>query len=164
MKKWFSILPAGALILSLSMLNSCSSNAQDMPTSGPVRPEAVQRSNYPETQLAAPAEVKTTTRASYQDLDAAGFKKIMQENPEAVLLDVRTPRETAMGKIEGAIEIDIANPNFAQEIQRLDKSKTYLVYCRSGRRSVSACKAMEDQGFQSLYNLRGGILAWNAQQ
>lgn len=145
MKKWFSILPVSALIVSLFMLHSCSGSAQ-------------------ETQAAAPVVPQAVVKSVYQNVDVADFKKIMQEDPNAVVLDVRTPRETAMGKIEGAIEIDISNPNFAGEVQKLDKSKTYLVYCRSGRRSVSACQLMQQEGFQNLYNLRGGILAWNAQQ
>lgn len=96
----------------------------------------------------------------YSDLSASEFKKIMEENPEVVVLDVRTAPEVAAGKIEGATVIDIKQPDFKEKITELDKEKTYLVYCRSGRRSVSACNIMAESGFDSLYNLKGGILSW----
>jgi rhodanese-related sulfurtransferase len=97
--------------------------------------------------------------AGYTDLDVAAFKAKMAD-PGIVLLDVRTPEETAQGKIEGTITLDFKNPNFAAEVEKLDKSKTYLVYCRSGNRSGKACKLMAEKGFTNLFNLAGGYLAW----
>ena len=94
------------------------------------------------------------------DLNVTEFKSEMEEE-NAVLLDVRTPQETAQGMIEGAIEIDVRNPNFIEKIQALDKSKTYLVYCRSGRRSTAACNIMEEEGFEDLKNLLGGFNKWS---
>lgn len=87
------------------------------------------------------------------------FAKKMQEK-DVVLLDVRTPEEIAQGKIAGAAELDFRSPDFAAQVDKLDKNKTYLIYCRSGNRSGQACKMMADKGFTSLYNLAGGILAW----
>jgi len=86
--------------------------------------------------------------------------KMKMEEPNMVILDVRTPAETAKGKIEGAIEMDIRSNDFQEKIQKLDKEKTYLVYCRSGGRSVKACGALEENGFANLYNLKGGFNAW----
>lgn len=83
--------------------------------------------------------------------------------PNTVVLDVRTPEETAQEKIPGAIEINYYDPGFAQKIGKLDKTKTYLVYCRSGNRSSRACEAMQQMGFFNLYNLQGGMLAWKMQ-
>lgn len=96
----------------------------------------------------------------YQDLDVAAFKAKMSE-PGIVLLDVRTPEETAQGMIEGASEIDYKAEGFEAKIDQLDKEKTYLIYCRSGNRSGKACKLMAEKGFKKLYNLSGGYLAWN---
>ncbi|MFK7775281.1 MAG: rhodanese-like domain-containing protein [Saprospiraceae bacterium] len=93
------------------------------------------------------------------DLDVAEFKHKMKEK-EIVILDVRTPVETTSGKIEGAIEINVKSADFQEKIRELDKDKTYLVYCRSGRRSVKACNIMEKEGFGKLYNLIGGFNAW----
>lgn len=95
----------------------------------------------------------------YQDLNVAEFKAKMAQ-PGTVVLDVRTPEETAEGKIEGAVEIDFEGQNFEAEIDKLDKNKTYLVYCRSGGRSSQASELMAEKGLKNIYNLTGGYLAW----
>ena len=93
------------------------------------------------------------------DIDVAEFKDKMNEK-DVIILDVRTPAETAQGKIEGAIEIDVKSADFKEKIKNLDKDKTYLVYCRSGGRSVTACNILEKEGFENLNNLLGGFNAW----
>ncbi len=100
-----------------------------------------------------------TTSGDYTNLDVAAFKAKMAE-PGIVLLDVRTPEETAEGMIEGAAQLDFEAANFEAEVDKLDKSKTYLIYCRSGNRSGQASKLMAEKGFKSLYNLEGGYLGW----
>ncbi|MEY3051815.1 MAG: hypothetical protein RLY31_1600 [Bacteroidota bacterium] len=104
----------------------------------------------------------TTPSKPHEDLNVAAFREKMKE-PGIVLLDVRTPAETAAGKIEGAVELDFYDPDFAGKVAGLDKDKTYLVYCRSGNRSGKACRLMKQQGFGHLYNLEGGYLAWSAE-
>lgn len=108
---------------------------------------------------------KNTSSAEVQkgriDIDVTEFKNKMKEK-DIVILDVRTPGETAQGKIEGTIEIDIRSSDFQEKIKELDKDKTYLVYCRSGRRSVTACNIMEKVGFKKTYNLLGGFNAWKS--
>lgn len=80
-----------------------------------------------------------------------------------VLLDVRSPEEYTEGQIEGHTMINFYDPDFPDALAELDKTKNYLVYCRSGNRSGQACQLMEDLGFEGeLYNLAGGIRAWNA--
>lgn len=104
-------------------------------------------------------EVSASTGPIYEDLSAEEFAgRIGGDN--TVILDVRTPSETAGGVIEGAIELDYRSPGFADEIAALDKDKTYLVYCASGGRSGKACSVMKDQGFREVYNLKGGYRAW----
>lgn len=98
---------------------------------------------------------------NYEDLTAAQFKEKMKD-PGIVILDVRTPQETAAGKIKGAKEIDFLAGNFEEKINGLDKDKTYLVYCRSGNRSGSAGKIMSKNGFKQVYNLKGGYMGWQA--
>ena len=79
-----------------------------------------------------------------------------------VILDVRTPNECAEGIIEGALMINIMDPqNFMKEVETLDKSKNYYVYCRSGGRSEQACQYMSAQGFKEANNLIGGMLEWS---
>jgi rhodanese-related sulfurtransferase len=79
----------------------------------------------------------------------------------AVVLDVRTNGEFKSGHIEKAVQIDISSNGFTDKIGQLDKNKTYLVYCRSGNRSATACRVMAANGFTNLFNLSGGIGAWN---
>ncbi|HHB78312.1 MAG TPA: rhodanese-like domain-containing protein [Saprospiraceae bacterium] len=84
------------------------------------------------------------------------FKKMMSEK-DVVVLDVRTPREFESGKIEGAVNIPLNI--IAKKAETLDKSKKYLVYCRSGARSRRAAMILARKGFE-VYNLTGGYLSW----
>lgn len=97
----------------------------------------------------------------YENIDVAQFKELMTDS-NVVILDVRTPKETAQGKIEGTKEINFFDPKFKVKVQNLDKSKTYLIYCRSGNRSGKACNIMAKNGFENLYNLKGGFNAWKS--
>lgn len=101
-----------------------------------------------------------TKQRNFQNVDVVEFKKLKTQ-PKTVVLDVRTPQEKSEGAVPGAQQIDFFTPNFKKKVDQLDKSKTYLVYCRSGNRSTKACKIMDDLGFEKLYNLSGGIMAWN---
>ncbi len=106
-----------------------------------------------QTEPTAPA------KTAFQNLDVTQFRA-KATGSNVVLLDVRTPEETAQGKIEGASELDFNSPNFAAEVEKLDKNKTYLVYCQAGGRSAKACQLMSDKGFKSIFNLSGGYSAW----
>lgn len=82
----------------------------------------------------------------------------------AVILDVRSEEEVEQGYIPNAINIDIRlGQEFLDEVEKLDKSKNYYVYCRSGARSASACSVMNQQGFENTFNLMGGILEWDGE-
>lgn len=98
---------------------------------------------------------------NYKNINVDEFSKLMNDK-NTVILDVRTPGEIKAGKIKGAQEINVTNLAFSKKIKGLDKSKTYLVYCRSGNRSGRACSIMEKEGFEQLYNLSGGYSAWLA--
>lgn len=99
---------------------------------------------------------------AYQELQPKEFLKLFNEQKDsAVLIDVRTPAEIEEINIDGHIAIDIQQAQlFMQKIAQLDKDKAYFIYCRSGNRSGQACKYMTTQGFQHLYNLAGGMMAW----
>ena len=78
----------------------------------------------------------------------------------SVLLDVRTSKEYAEGHLAGAQQLDYLNPEaFDAGISKFDKSRTYYIYCRSGKRSHGACQKMKKQGFK-VYDMEGGILNW----
>jgi len=97
---------------------------------------------------------------TYKNVDVTGAKNLIQANPNLVILDVRTPEETAKGIIPNAIEIDYKSSEFDTKVETLDKEKTYLVYCRSGRRSVGASKKMIAAGFKDVTNMKGGYSSW----
>lgn len=84
------------------------------------------------------------------------------DNPDFVILDVRTPGEFDGGHIEGATNIDVNSGDFVNQIKELDNEKTYLVYCRSGRRSAEARDTMAQLGFQNIYNMMSGISEWQS--
>ena len=96
---------------------------------------------------------------AHTNLDVIGFQAKMNEK-NVVLIDVRKPLEIRKGKLEGALELDVYGKNFNSEIIKLDREKTYLVYCATGRRSVLASRTMLEFGFKNIYNLVGGYNAW----
>ena len=78
----------------------------------------------------------------------------------SILLDVRTEEEFIESKINNSLNIDFYSDNFKISILSLDKSKTYYVYCRSGRRSLNTVEFMRENGFSKSYNVDGGIIKW----
>jgi rhodanese-related sulfurtransferase len=100
---------------------------------------------------------------SYKDISVSEFKEGIDNNPNAVIIDVRTPEEIEDSCIENYIAINIMDASFLEKIEQLDKSKAYYIYCRSGNRSGHACRIMASRGFGELYNLAGGIIAWENQ-
>mgnify|MGYP000008649364 FL=1 len=87
------------------------------------------------------------------------FKSLMK-TAGAQLIDVRTAKEYAQGKISGAVNIDYFSSNFTTAISKLDKSKIILVYCAAGGRSASAAKEFKKLGFKKVYELKGGYDHW----
>lgn len=95
-----------------------------------------------------------------EDINVKDFREKLEKDPNALVLDVRTPSEFAEGSIEGAINVDFLNENFSTELDQLDKNRTIYLYCKSGGRSGQAKKILEDKGFTAIYNLEGGYMAW----
>jgi len=82
------------------------------------------------------------------------------DNPDFVVLDVRTPKEYAEEHINGALNLDCLSATFKNAIKNLDKDRTYVIYCRTGGRSGLTLTLMEELGFREVYNILGGIEAW----
>ena len=100
-------------------------------------------------------------KAAFQNIKAEQFDTLRKADTNTtVVLDVRTKKEYREGHIPGSVLIDFMSDDFDKEVAKLDKSKTYLVLCASGGRSARACKKMDTLGFSKLYNLEGGIGAW----
>ena len=96
-----------------------------------------------------------------ENLSPSKFLAGFQNDPESVIIDVRTPEEFSEKRIQGAINIDIYSHDFQAEITKLDTTRSYYLYCRSGSRSFQAGLFMAQQGFKKLYNLDGGIIGWS---
>ncbi|TVZ51892.1 rhodanese-like domain-containing protein [Dokdonia sp. Hel_I_53] len=95
------------------------------------------------------------------DLTVNEWKEKVANDPNAIIVDVRTDEEIEEGMIENAQQIDIyGGQEFLDGIKSLEKSKNIYVYCRSGKRSVQACMLMEQEGFENTYNLLGGYMEW----
>lgn len=101
---------------------------------------------------------------SMSDLSQNDWAEGLVAASEAIVLDVRTEEEFESGFIPNAINIDIRmGAGFIDELNKLDKTVPYYVYCRSGARSAQAVQIMQDMGFVFSYNLLGGILAWEGE-
>ncbi len=75
-----------------------------------------------------------------------------------VLLDCREPEELTISRIEGAVHIPMRDVPL--RLGELDPEREIIVFCRSGKRSLSVCSLLLAQGFGRVLNLRGGINAW----
>ena len=75
----------------------------------------------------------------------------------AAVIDVRTPEEVSAGYLEGALKFDYQGANFASEIATLDKSKDYVIYCRSGNRAGGAINFMKQNGFTGTLTNAGSL-------
>lgn len=104
----------------------------------------------------------SSNNGSIMNMNAKDFSAKTQQ-AGVVVLDVRTPGEFSQGHIQGAMNIDVESSTFNSEMAKLDKTKSYAVYCHSGNRSGVATKAMAKAGFKHLFNLENGISDWMAQ-
>jgi len=105
------------------------------------------------------SETTQTETGVYKTVSPAEFEEAMKTKG-VQLVDVRTPGECDNGVIEGAENINIGDSDFQQQLEKLDKDKPVLVYCKSGGRSARAMNMMKDKGFEKVLNLDGGYGAW----
>jgi len=102
--------------------------------------------------------------AKIKNINTEKANELMEQrngDQDFVILDVRTPGEFSEGHIENAVNLDFHADAFADELESLDKKKTYLIYCRTGGRSGNALKMMKEKGFKDVYNMEGGITDWS---
>ncbi|MDX1363979.1 rhodanese-like domain-containing protein [Arenibacter latericius] len=98
------------------------------------------------------------------DLSQEEWSAQLEGDQNAFILDVRTQEEVEEGYIPNMTNLDIRmGQDFIDELEKLDKSKNYYVYCRSGQRSGQACAIMNKLGFEHAYNLEGGIMNWQGE-
>ena len=98
------------------------------------------------------------------DLTQKDWSEQLALDTNAIVLDVRTQEEVNEGVIPKAIHIDIyKGQEFINEIETLDKSKNYYVYCKAGGRSGQACSIMNQIGIKNAFNLLGGFSQWRGE-
>lgn len=94
-------------------------------------------------------------------------EKHITEVPQAeldsiLLVDVRTPKEYNDGHLKNARNIDWMGDGFISEFEKIDKDKIIYLYCRSGKRSANATRYLDSLGYQQVFNLKGGYVAYKA--
>jgi rhodanese-related sulfurtransferase len=85
-------------------------------------------------------------------------------NPNFIILDVRTPNEYKIEHLENAHLLNVKSPSFEDELENMDKNNKYFVYCRRGKRSIIACNLMKKHGYKKVYNITGGITKWKSKK
>lgn len=96
-----------------------------------------------------------------KNLSQNEWQEAVAEDKNAVVIDVRTVEECRDGMIEKAINLDIINTDkFISEVEKMDRSKNYYLYCAAGGRSGNACALMTEMGFENVFNLMGGFSCW----
>lgn len=107
-----------------------------------------------------PAAVKPSDSSkAFKNIGVDEFDKLRKQKTN-VVLDVRTPKEYQESHIPGSTQLDFKSPDFEKELKKLDPNKTYLVHCASGGRSSQTAAKMKALNFKNVYNLEGGMKAW----
>lgn len=109
------------------------------------------------TQVATPVK---SEKAVIHRVDNAAFNAKLADS-DVQLVDVRTPDEYAKGAIEGAVNMNYHDRDFAEQVAgKLDKKRPVMLYCAGGVRSAKAAKILEKQGFVEIYDLENGYGGW----
>jgi rhodanese-related sulfurtransferase len=103
-------------------------------------------------------------QATYADapivnVSAVEAQEVLKQK-DIVILDIRTPQEFRASRISGAININFYDPSFPDELNKLDRNKTYFVYCRSGNRTGQSMRLFSQLGFKNIFHLQRGIVDW----
>lgn len=131
-------------LISGGMITACSEKPSEQAVSEQTTQEAVVAENV---------EIKP--------IDPAGAAELVK-NSEAIIVDVREPNEWDQGHIPGAMHIPVAQISLRLSELEDFRNTPVVLQCRSGVRSAQAAAKLKSAGFTQLYNLEGGILAWNA--
>jgi len=96
---------------------------------------------------------------SYRKLPPKEFNEQLKMS-HGILIDVRTPLEFDSGYISEAVNMNIQSDHFSFQLDSLDKSRSYFIYCGIGKRSAKAVMMMEEKGFKNVFELKGGLAEW----
>ena len=113
--------------------------------------------------VVASCGLQSTTDIPINNVDVNTARDLVTQDETVIVLDVRTPEEYAIGHIEGALNINIAEADFSKRVSKLDRDKTYIIHCSANvknGRSAKSLEIMSSFGFDKLLNMEGGIIAW----
>lgn len=110
--------------------------------------------------LTAAAGVPPGFAQGLRDVSPEEAARALQNDPSIVALDIRTSREFAAGHIPNAINIDFYARDFAEQIMALDPTKTYVMYCQTGRRSLALMRAFTGSAFKDVMHVPEGFSGW----
>jgi len=142
-----------AALASLCLMAGCNEQKQDAPKAAETAPAAVQT---------AAASAKTAAPATRDD--KSDFKSVDWEQAKAmvaaggIFVDVRSPNELKEGFATNALNLPLNE--MRERYAELPKDKDLLIYCRSGRRSAAAAHFLVNNGYERVYNVLGGFLAY----
>lgn len=105
------------------------------------------------------AQNQKVEKQNYISLKPASFAQSLNEKP-GTLLDVRTPGEFSKGHLQNAVLINLFDDDFNERLYKTDRSKPVYVYCAVGGRSAEAAEILIANGYTEVFNLDGGIVAW----
>lgn len=104
---------------------------------------------------------KVSGQVGIQTVPVDSFEQKLSKTPSRLLLDVRTPGEFEGGHIKGAVNMNVQGGDFEASASKLDTNLPVFVYCLAGGRSAHAAEILQGMGFKTIYNLDGGMGAWN---
>ncbi len=112
-------------------------------------------------------KIETQTQIIKNITTEEAFNLIQEnkDNPDFVIIDVRTPKEFSDEHLENAINLDYTSNTFREQLDKLAKYKIYLIYCRTGVRSGNALQIIKkpNLNFREVYNMLGGITKWKSE-
>jgi len=112
-------------------------------------------------ELLGSSLVGGSSSSGYETLDVDAASDLIEASGEGLqILDVRTPEEFQSGHIRSAVNINVRDPGFAEQISMLKKDMPVLAYCKGGVRSESASTILVSKGFKQVYNMQGGLDTW----
>lgn len=96
--------------------------------------------------------------SSIKELEAPQLAEMMDQESDIQIVDIRQPAEVAAGTVPGAEMIPMHT--IPLRLQDIKQDKPVVLVCRSGARSAQACMFLAQQGFENVFNLRGGMMGW----
>ena len=100
-----------------------------------------------------------TSSIGAERITAQELKSMLESKEKVVLIDVRTPQEHNEAHIPGSVLMPL---DTLEGVSRLPEGGRHIIYCRSGKRSLTAMEILSAKGFRNLTDLKGGINAWTA--